>query len=72
MNTAVGVNARFQPQQSPSEFVLAAEVAGRPEHSPDVEDLLLRLDDASLTVIREDGERLVLDRVELERWLLNA
>jgi len=69
MNTAVGVNARYRPQQLPSEIVLAAEVAGRPEHSPEIEDLLLRLDGDSLTVTRLDGERIVLDRAELEAFL---
>jgi hypothetical protein len=49
--------------------VLAAEVAGRPEHTPEVEDLLLRLDAVNLTVTRLDGERIVLDRAELEAFL---
>jgi hypothetical protein len=69
MNTAVDVNARFRSQQLPSEIVLAAEVAGRPEHTPEVEDLLLRLDGENLTITRLDGERIVLDRAELEAFL---
>lgn len=71
-STAADVNARFHEEQSLSEIVLAAEVAGRPEHTPEVEDLLLRLDPENLTVTREDGERIVLDRTELETFLAGA
>lgn len=71
-SAAADVNGRFQQEQTPSEMVLAAEVAGRPEHTPEVEDLLLRLDPQSLTVTRLDGERLVLDRAELEAFLAGA
>jgi hypothetical protein len=69
ITTAADVNARFRPEQSSSEIVLAAEVAGRPEHTPEIEDLLLCLDGESLTVTRTDGERIVLDRAELEAFL---
>jgi hypothetical protein len=62
-------NVRCRYEQLPSEIVLAAEVAGRPEHTPEVEDLLLRLDGENLTVTRLDGERIVLDRAELEAFL---
>jgi hypothetical protein len=65
------VRCRYQQSSSeiPTEIVLAAEVAGRPEHTPEVEDLLLRLDADSFTVTRTDGERIVLDRAELEAFL---
>jgi hypothetical protein len=60
-------NARFADQQPPSEIVLSVEHAGRPEHTPDVEDLLLRVDPDSVTITREDGERFIFDRSELAK-----
>ncbi len=61
-------NARTLPGQSqshPHEAFLTVEHAGRPEHTPDVEGVLVVVDRGSVTLSMEDGERLVFDLSEL-------
>jgi integrase/recombinase XerD len=63
-------NVRSSDEQSssditPREEVLSAEHAGRPEHTPDIEGVLVRVDAKNVTLTLEDGERLVFDATEL-------
>lgn len=62
-------NARSRPEQSPSgvtrEGFLTIEYAGRPEHTPDVQGVLVRVDAENVTMTLEDGERLIFDATEL-------
>lgn len=71
--TAAHDKTRSEFQQSPSgirEDVLAAE-HGTPEDAPDVEGVLVRVDDENVTLTLEDGERLVFNATEL-RSILRA
>lgn len=44
---------------------LMALRAGRPEHTPESEPVLVEATDDEVTLILDDGERLTLDRREL-------
>jgi len=66
MSTPPLHNARTRHEQSPPrESFLTIEHAGRPEHTPDIEGVVVRVDDESVIVTLEDGERLVFDTTEL-------
>jgi len=77
MSTARSHNAEYNEEQSPSAFapreaVLTVEHAGRPEHTPDVEGVHVRVDSSSTVMTLEDGERLVFDTTELRSALRAA
>lgn len=77
MSAAPVHNARFDERQSPSgveprEEFLTVEHAGRPEHTPDVEGVVLRIETEHITLMLEDGERLVFDATELRSALRAA
>lgn len=78
MSSATPHNVSTPDEQSssgisePREEFLTVEHAGRPEHTPDVEGVLLQVDERSATFMLEDGERFVFDLTELRSALRAA
>jgi hypothetical protein len=54
------------------EHVITALRAGRPEHTPEAEPIVVAVDGATATLTLDDGETLAFDAVELRAALAPA